>query len=435
MSLWNVLISFVILLSLSGCVTKPPKTTEVVEQAPPLSMFETPPPQESEEGSIDKLKKAAAGPKKTVVTVLNVGQGSCSILSCSNGDKVIYDCGSSSSVKGTRPNNTDLRDVLYEALGTPDASKSKPAKINAIVVSHADADHYNLMPELISELSFFVGKIYIGGASHLYSNDFNNWTKKLKTSKTGKAPEVVELDQKYFELNKIPALGCGDASNAWNGLYILTANQDPPPPPPPPGVPPPTEKNKNRQSIVMYLYRTVSGLGKVFSVMFMGDAEKSAEREILKNFATWTPWLQSTVLIGTHHGSSSGTNSVKWVDTISPKVLAFSAGDNKGYGHPRCEVADDFAASPTSRLVALSKTHNFRCWDTAGGGFTVRKGIVDATFNTFSDGHLKFETDGTSWWIKTKDSSISKPACPTPAGKPKSCWCQPDQCWTEMFKE
>lgn len=80
-------------------------------------------------------------------TMLAVGHGTCVVLELPSGETVLYDAGSLGSPQGT----TNIVSSYLWSRGI--------RHINAIVISHADVDHYNGVPGLLERFS--VGKIFI----------------------------------------------------------------------------------------------------------------------------------------------------------------------------------------------------------------------------------------------------------------------------------
>lgn len=71
--------------------------------------------------------------------------------------------------------------------------------------------------------------------------------------------------------------------------------------------------------------------------LFMGDAEKLSEDEILANNYD----ISADVLKVGHHGSSS-SSSPNFLDKVSPKIVIISSGKNNDYGHPHKETLSEF---------------------------------------------------------------------------------------------
>ena len=71
--------------------------------------------------------------------------------------------------------------------------------------------------------------------------------------------------------------------------------------------------------------------------IFMGDAEKLSEGEILSSSAD----VSVDVIKVGHHGSST-SSSKEFLDKVSPKTAIISVGKNNDYGHPHKEILAEF---------------------------------------------------------------------------------------------
>lgn len=89
----------------------------------------------------------------------------------------------------------------------------------------------------------------------------------------------------------------------------------------------------NDQSIVL---RIVYG---DTSFMFTGDAEKTAEADILAEGVN----VRSTVLKVGHHGSDTSSGQ-PWLDAVDPDYAVISVGQDNDYGHPHDEVMERLEA-------------------------------------------------------------------------------------------
>lgn len=100
------------------------------------------------------------------------------------------------------------------------------------------------------------------------------------------------------------------------------------------------------------------------SFLFMGDAEKESENEILEqNFD-----LESDILKIGHHGSSSSSSS-RFIKTVNPKYAVISAAKDNDYGHPHKETISVLKNNDTEVLYT-------------------------------KNGTIKIETDGINIWVK-----------------------------------
>ena len=76
---------------------------------------------------------------------------------------------------------------------------------------------------------------------------------------------------------------------------------------------------------------------KNFSMLFTGDIEEIAEKEILKEYKGELDILGSTLLKVAHHGSK--TSSIQeFLDSVKPKIALVGVGKDNKFGHPNDEV-------------------------------------------------------------------------------------------------
>ena len=177
-------------------------------------------------------------------------------------------------------------------------------KIDMIVVSHFDTDHMNALCQIMKNLK--VKNIIIGKQFE----DSENLQEFLKIAK-----------EKNVKVNVVEA---GDKISIEKNLYfhVLWPNSS--------NII--TEKILNNNALVCKLYY------KNFSMLFTGDIEEVAEKELIKKY-TDTNVLNSTVLKVAHHGSK--TSSIKeFMDLIKPKIAVIGVGKNNLYGHPSSEVIE-----------------------------------------------------------------------------------------------
>lgn len=75
---------------------------------------------------------------------------------------------------------------------------------------------------------------------------------------------------------------------------------------------------------------------KNFSMLFTGDIEEIAEKQILEEYKS-SDILKSTILKVAHHGSK--TSSIEqFLETIKPKIALIGVGKNNTFGHPNNNV-------------------------------------------------------------------------------------------------
>lgn len=77
---------------------------------------------------------------------------------------------------------------------------------------------------------------------------------------------------------------------------------------------------------------------KKFSMLFTGDIEEIAEKQILKDDKN-SKLLKSTILKVAHHGSK--TSSIQeFLERVNPKIALIGVGENNKFGHPNNQVLE-----------------------------------------------------------------------------------------------
>jgi competence protein ComEC len=97
--------------------------------------------------TVRQLPFLAAGTDSLVCTFLAVGHGDCAVVELPPGQTLLYDAGAMGAPESTAR-------TIAEFLWT-----RRITHLDAVVVSHADADHYNAIPELLKRFS--VGAVYV----------------------------------------------------------------------------------------------------------------------------------------------------------------------------------------------------------------------------------------------------------------------------------
>ncbi len=132
------------------------------------------------------LTQRAAEQRTTLAcTFIDVGHGSCILLELPGGANVLYDCGSMGSPRAAARNASD---VLWSR---------GISRLDAAIISHADADHFNGFPELSHR--FPIDRLIISSvmASELANPKIGELVESLRASGIG----LVELVATGDELN------------------------------------------------------------------------------------------------------------------------------------------------------------------------------------------------------------------------------------------
>lgn len=215
---------------------------------------------------------------KLIVHYIDVGQAD-SILIQVNGKNMLIDAG-----------NKEDGDNVVAYL-----KKQGVKKLDYILATHPHEDHIGGMSAVIKK--FPIGDFYAPKKTN-NTKIFEDMITALKGKQIKIAKAGVKLD-----------LGEGV------DLLMLAPNSDNY-----------GEDLNNYSAVVKLTYGTNKFL-------FMGDAEKLSEKEILYNNFD----VSCDVLKVGHHGSSS-SSSKDFLDKASPKSIVISVGKGNTYGHPNKET-------------------------------------------------------------------------------------------------
>lgn len=215
------------------------------------------------------------------VHFIDVGQGDSIFIQAPDGTTILIDGG-----------NANGEALAYlQSLGIQ--------HITAIIATHPHADHIGGLIDVMNTLT--VDAVWTSGAIHT-TGVFERF---LDTIDAHQIP--------YFEAGQNDTITVGSLS------FDVVYGQA-------------TSSNLNDTSLVLHL-----GYGHV-SFLFTGDAESSAERDMLSTVEPSR--LASTVLKVGHHGSST-SSSAEFLNVVRPQIAIYSAGSNNAYGHPHSETIDN----------------------------------------------------------------------------------------------
>ncbi len=244
-----------------------------------------------------------------LVTMLDVGQGDCTILQLPDKRILVIDTGRDFNIK-------IIQDYLY-TLGTDE--------IDALILTHSDADHIGAAAELIER--FYIDKIFVGPDRE-------------------DSPEQKALDRAIYNQG-VPVLHASRGDRITNTpdvrlefLHPATENAIPP------------KASANEKSLVL-----LAELGKM-TFLFMADTGKESEQRILQTLGA--QYIQAEILKIGHHGSRFSSSQI-FLQAVAPQIALISAGRHNPYGHPTQEVLDKLKAiSCDTYITAQSGTVELR---------------------------------------------------------------------------
>ncbi len=226
--------------------------------------------------------------RRLYIFFIDVGQGDSTLIVTPRNKTILIDGGGSVNSDFDVGRNTLIPYILDRGC----------TSIDVIIVSHFDNDHIDGIISLIEELD--VGKVYI---SKQIENS-KNYERFLKTTKqkNTKICEVVAGDRIHIEKNIFFDV-------LWPYKKQITTNA------------------LNNNSIVCNLHYNH------FSMLFTGDMEEIAEKEILDLYSGAISVLRADILKVAHHGSKSST-SLEFLKIVSPRVAVIGVGKDNKFGHP-----------------------------------------------------------------------------------------------------
>ena len=233
-------------------------------------------------------------PQNLKINFIDVGQGDSTLVITPNNKTILIDGG------GNKTGYDIGKNVLL-----PYLLNKGITKLDYIIVSHFDTDHVGGLLSLMENLK--VGQVIISKQGE-DSENYQKFNKIIKDKKI-KGKVVTKGDKIQIEKNIYFDILWPDNSKLI-GENIL-----------------------NNNSIVCKLCY------KSFSMLFTGDIEEIAEREILKQYKDNINILNSTILKVGHHGSK--TSSIQsFVEAVKPKIALIGVGKNNKFGHPNDAVIE-----------------------------------------------------------------------------------------------
>ncbi len=215
--------------------------------------------------------------RKFSISFLDVGQGSAAFITLPSGYRLLIDGGGSSYISPS----------VGRRVIAPYLWQKGISKIDAVIVTHPDADHYNGLPFIVEHFSPSI--IWVNTYSG-HDPFFARFLEKARTrgikTKLAKSGAFLEQTRKIKCIANTTSWP-GDRKGENNGLVIKVA-------------------------------------GKNFSALFPGDIEKKTEYSLLDQHFP----LQSDILLSPHHGSAT-SNSEQFLRKISPRIMVVSAGKTR----------------------------------------------------------------------------------------------------------
>lgn len=265
------------------------------------------------------------------ILFLDVGQGDCCLIQTASGENYLFDCGSSS------------RSAVGRYVLLPCLKYYGIHRLDAVFVSHPDADHINGIEELLrfsAEHRIRLEQLILPAiAPEAREEQFSGLLFAVKGEEASCTEQPEEISQtrgtspglceRAGREKTALRVGWLSAGESWDcGAASFTCLH------PQAGYP---AVNKNEYSLCIYADFND------FSVLLTGDVEGEGERA-LTDALRKNGIMEATVLKAAHHGSGNST-AEELLDQISPRVAVISCGKNNRYGHPHKEVLERLEAA------------------------------------------------------------------------------------------
>ncbi|TWT46371.1 ComEC family competence protein [Thalassoglobus neptunius] len=239
------------------------------------------------------------------VTVLDVGHGLAMVIELPSGEVLLYDAGNTGN--GSRAESA-VKDYLWSR---------NQHRIDAVLVSHADHDHFSGLFGVLDQ--FPVRKLLIG-------QSFLDFTQR-GTFELCEAAAKRNVEIELLQANDVLKTDDHDPSIRIEILHPTGDFQS---------------KSDNAQSLVMKLTYGER------SLLLTGDVEEDGLKRLLSS-----PRNRCDILMSPHHGAKS-SNPLDLLEWISSELLVVSTSDRSVGPRLRSFVPDDVSVATTVESGALT---------------------------------------------------------------------------------
>ena len=223
-----------------------------------------------------------SGPEGIRVTFIDVGQGSATLVELSGGRTLLIDGGASSS-----------KSAIGERVIAPLLWTKGFTRLDGIIITHPDSDHYNGIPFLVEHFS----PGFLWTATH---NDSEaGYGRLLALCQKRGVKIIVPEDGELLQFGRTHIRCLANTLAAY----------------------PATTSSNN--GLVLRLQH------KGLSILFPGDIEHATEQKLIDGLSL----EPSDILLAAHHGSAT-SNSIPFLESIRPKAIIVSAGQSRKKIYP-----------------------------------------------------------------------------------------------------
>jgi competence protein ComEC len=286
--------------------------------------------------------------RELVVRVLDVGQGDA-ILIRNGGSTVLVDGGPDPVAFGRHL----------------DALKLNGDTVDAVILTHQHADHYQGLRELFASRRHIIVRFF-------WENQDPSPNVTLQRLRDSIASRVRQGSLTYRDTDDPCATGRALCSVTLRGGAVLHIMR-----------PDPKGRGANNRSVALKLVGPDSAS---FTMWLAGDAEHQAIQWFDRSAKYGVnPGMKVDVLKADHHGSCNGVTK-RYLDLLKPSLLVVSLGAENDYGHMHEQAKALYrrAGVPWYR-TDQNGTITLRSPGTVGGGYTVSVERPGTSLNGPSD--------------------------------------------------
>jgi len=256
----------------------------------------------------------------TEIVFLDVGQGSSTLVNFPGGNRVLIDGGGASSAKFNVGESVIARYLWQKGI----------TDIDAVAITHPDADHYNGIPFILKR--FHPDTLWINGSSG-HDQEYSELLELAKQlgieikTPTGQEILMEARGQKLVNISN-PFL-----NDVFNSATAISSNE---------------------QSLILQVK------GESFSCLLPGDISTKVENVLVAQHAN----LHSSILLAPHHGSKT-SNSEAFLASIQPEYIVVSAGRFRPLLFPSTKLRS-YAAKRTIPLLVTAEKGAITFRETGG---------------------------------------------------------------------
>lgn len=240
------------------------------------------------------------------ITVLDVGQGNCTVIQLPGGTNMIVDGG------GFAKGSFDVG----KGVVAPFLHKKRINRIDTALLSHPHPDH--LLGLIYIMNNFNVRQIWKNHVA-IDANIYPQWEETIRTHHVHVFLISTNIPEKIF--NKVHVKILWPPENYFDGIHDLSYDA------------------VNDSSVVLRIT-----YGKI-SFLIPGDISSDIEKKLLQSNVD----LKSDVLIAPHHGSSN-SSSIKFINAVSCRYVVFSSGKSNVFKHPHPSIIQRYQEAGSNVL-------------------------------------------------------------------------------------